>query len=330
MTLFKGIVKENEPKIVSVKMSVLIKAYEEGMLMDYAKNRGTQEGEPLVINSSPFKSMKTVGFKREGFGSLTIAKMGNGEYLLADGHSRFSAARRIVQESTSKADVNYILDTDVTVTFINENEHSTAYAIHGENKSQTGRQRILNTDYVPGATIVRILKKNNRELDQRLWQVFFHTVYAYQQVSIKGRGTVSMADVRRFTSSANSMTKQHINSSKWYLSQELYDVCESVIERYERFVWYLSDKNNPLPDREVLLKLMKQGGMFQYIALDVMSGKNITDVGASHLIKRISSNISDVRSLASKIARRNEAISAVLELDSLLSPRTNVRTLTRK
>ena len=45
MTLFKGIVKENEPKIVSVKMSVLIKAYEEGMLMDYAKNRGTQEGK---------------------------------------------------------------------------------------------------------------------------------------------------------------------------------------------------------------------------------------------------------------------------------------------
>jgi hypothetical protein len=323
MTLLSGIVKENEPKVVSVKMSTLIKAYEDGILKDYAKNRGTQEGEKLVVNVSPYKSMKTVGFAREGFGSLTIAKMSDKDYLMADGHSRFSAVRKIVEESESEHDVNHILDTSVTVTFINGNEHSTAYAIHGENKSQTGRQRILNTDYVPGNTIVRILKTNGRDLEPRLWQVFFHTVFACQQATKAGK-IVDMEDVRRYTGSANNLTRQHISSSKWRLSHELYDVCESVIERYERVVMFL-EGDKTLSDKEVLLKLVRQAGMFQYIALDVMSGKNITDVKPSELVRRISTNISDVRSLASKIARRNEAIGAVPELDALLKPRTRTR-----
>jgi len=325
--LIKGIPQPKHPTSVQIKVGDLLDLYESGVIFDYAKNRGTRPGKKLNINSGPLKSMKEHGFEPGGFGAMTIAKHSENEYEIADGHSRLNALIKYLGELLPQ-DQRSIRGMKVSVVVINGDEHAKAYQLNGMQKSQTGREKILNTDTVAGSTVERMLKHHKLEnlTPDGWWQPIYHILYTCnRQFKDHGITRITMQDVKTQTQSAEKQKDVLVVQGKTYLADTVKAIVGDAVK------WYLglidAVDNHPFRDTgspKEIIKLLNQNGMMQFFILDFIGDKLVTTRKYKDILNTMDNpgKLLLIKGAASVVARRNEAAAGVSTLETLLKKQT--------
>lgn len=308
-----------KPFICTIKLSQLIKAFNDGSLTNYERNRGTREGEVLTINSAPYKSMKENGFHLAGFGCLSIAKFGEENYVFADGHSRFAAVLKYC-DGLDLDEKRKMLNSEIAVSFIHAEEHLSTYQKCGLARRQSGSQKILNIDMVPGHTIYRFLKANgmaHTDLPKHLNQALYHVLYATNLLPVGQE--ITMVEVIRKSQMAEKQKDKLATDDVDRLKSHVVEKVGNALKWYMGLIERSHEYNAKLRTSKEIVTLVQQAGMMQYMILDFMGNKTVTNYSYNDILKMIdSTKFARIKEEASRVARRNEAIRGTLELNDLL------------
>lgn len=325
--LIKGIPQPKHPTSLQIKVGDLLDLYERGVIFDYSKNRGTRPGKKLTINKGPLKSMKEHGFEPGGFGAMTIAKHSEDEYEIADGHSRLNALVKYLEE-LSLPDQRHIRGMKVSVVIINGDEHAKAYQLNGMQKSQTGREKILNTDTVAGSTVERMLKHHKLEnsTPDGWWQPIYHILYTCnRQFKEHGITRITMQDVKQQTQSAEKQKDVLVVQGKTYLADPVKTIVGDAVRWYLGLIDEIANHSFEVMGIEKEIeKLLNQNGMMQFFILDFIGDKIVTTRKYSDILNTMGDpgKLLRAKGAASAVARRNEAAVGVSTLETLLKKQT--------
>lgn len=317
----------NKPVTADVPFRVVLQAFESEELLPYAKNRGTQKDGKLKVNPKVYKEMLEQGIDSIKIGTITIAE-DNGKYRIADGHSRIIAASKLFQGEDEEVITNQLKDVIVSVKLVHKTEHLKAYQYANLSKAHSGRDKVLNTDFVAGRTVSNLLKKVGIEdFHPRLWQPFFDILFTanmlYRQSANNKIPEITMEDVRSRSVSASKYKDMIVTDNRALAIMG--DVALSLEQALDYYNSVLTTSDGLLENEKItpeLHNLIRQGGFMSFIVLDSLSnGRVVANKPAALLAKMGGKNYLTCETYLSEVARRNKAIEATKKLTSTLALR---------
>ncbi len=326
---------KGKPETVTLKVGDVLRAYRNGEIEDYSKNRGTVAGydelDGIKVNTSLRKQMRERGISAERLGTITVAAMGEGKYKIADGHSRISAMLYLL-ETEYDEDFSYIENLPIVVTFVHGDTHLETYQSLNSGKPHSGANKVSNTDFIPGSIVHPLIEATGASLaGTRMWQAVWHHIFAANKVyEISVNALYSFSSIKLYKGSADAFKDVFASQQTLMLAPEVLEKISAALVYYSNLQAYASNLCTTGAISKTVKTAICSVGCMHLILLDHYNQGVLTTQREDVLLLKIAKNYDKCDKKFGILSQANDkngagASVAIQELSAMLSPRTRVK-----